>query len=142
MDPRQFSSFAHRAQTNRAFSIWTRFLSGGPRVWTSFLSFLSPPQLRDCPARFSSSMLAILSYATLTFVPMARLPTLAMGGSPRVLAMATADDSAAASSPAEGVDKEVRCQPLHLLTSTPRNSPPTPTLPPPAAAHGQHHPPG
>ena len=52
-------------------------------------------------------MLAILTYATLTFVPMARLPSLAIRGSPRVLAMATADDSAAASSPAEGVDKEV-----------------------------------
>ena len=141
MDPRQFSSFAHRAQTNRAFSILARVF------WTGFFPFFLPHNF--VIARFSSprvilsyAMLAILSYATLTFVPMARLPTLAMGGSPRVLAMATADDSAAASSPAEGVDKEVRCQPLHLLTSTPRNSPPTPTLPPPAAAHGQHHPPG
>ena len=77
-------------------------------------------------------MLAILSYATLTFVPMARLPTLAMGGSPRVLAMATADDSAAASSPAEGVDKEVRCQPLHpspLRLGTPHPRPPSRRLP-------------
>mmetsp|Transcript_32302 Transcript_32302/g.76934 ORF Transcript_32302/g.76934 Transcript_32302/m.76934 type:complete len:172 (-) Transcript_32302:114-629(-) len=52
-------------------------------------------------------MLAILTYATLTFVPMARLPSLAMRGSPRVLAMATVDDSAAASAPVEGVDKEL-----------------------------------
>ena len=44
-------------------------------------------------------MLAILTYATLTFVPMARLPSLAMRGSPRVLAMATADDTAVKSTP-------------------------------------------
>ena len=58
------------------------------------------------------SSLALLSCATLTFAPpMARLPTLAMGGSPpRALVMATADDSAAESSPAEGVDKEVRAR--------------------------------
>lgn len=136
MDPRQFSSFAHRAQTNRAFSIL------GPAFLEPFFPFFLPHNFVIARFSFGRGMLAILSYATLTFVPMARLPTLAMGGSPRVLAMATADDSAAASSPAEGVDKEVRCQPLHLLTSTPRNSPPTPTLPPPAAAHGQHHPPG
>ena len=56
-------------------------------------------------------MLALLSCATLTFAPTARLPTLAMGGSPpRALVMATADDSAAESSPAEGVDKEVRAR--------------------------------
>ena len=68
-------------------------------------------------------MLAILTYATLTFVPMARLPSLAMRGSPRVLAMATADDSAAASAPVEGVDKEVRhtaslCTTSELRTHT------------------------
>ena len=35
-----------------------------------------------------------------------------------------------------------RCVRGTLPASAPRNSPPTPTLPPRAAAHGQHNPPG